>query len=260
MRVADGAARGHELVVEGLVAGLEGGVDAGGGALVALDHRGLKEVAHVHGAAVDLVEGQPVGHLVVVAVKDGLGVLLKDGDELAGGPAVVLLDQVIGHLVVGHGDQGLDAVGAAAVKDAVVEGKAGLVGLLVVAVGEDAAPRDGHAEHVEAHLGEEGDVLLVVVVEVDAVVVGVELVGVDVQGDLAGLLVGAAHEVVVDRGAAAVDVPGALELVGGGGAAPEEALRENCCHDASFLPVLPCLLAGLSMPRRGGIEKRCQET
>ena len=231
VRVADGAARGHELVVKGLIAVLEGGMDAGRGTLVALDHAGLEEVAHVHGAAVDLVEGEPVGDLAMIAVEDGLGIPLEEADELAGGPAVVLLDEVVGHLVMGHGHQGLDAMGVAAVEDPVVEGETGLVGLGVVAVGEDAAPADGHAEHVEAHLREQRDVLLVAVVEVDAVMVGIELVGIDLEGDLARPLVGAAREVVVDGRTAAVCVPGTLELVGGRGPAPEEALGENCCHD-----------------------------
>ena len=121
---------------------------------------------------------------------------------------------------------------AQAVEDAVVEGKTGLVGLGIIAVGEDAAPGDGHAEHVEAHLGEQRDILLVVMVEIDAVMVGVEAVGVDVDRDLTRLLVAAAQEVVVDGSAAAVHVPSALKLVGGSGAAPIETLGElDVCHE-----------------------------
>ena len=121
---------------------------------------------------------------------------------------------------------------AQAVENAVVEGEAGLVGLGVVAVGEDTAPGDGHAEHVEAHLGEQRDILLVVMVEIDAVMVGIEAVGVDIDRDLARLLVAAAQEVVVDGSAAAVHVPSALKLVGGGGATPIETLGElDVCHE-----------------------------
>ena len=69
-------------------------------ALKALNHAGLEEVAHVLSTAVDLVEGEPELDLVLVTVEDGLAVLLKEADELAARPAVVLLDQVIGHLVV----------------------------------------------------------------------------------------------------------------------------------------------------------------
>ena len=131
-----------------------------------------------------------------------------------------------------QGHERLDIVGAQAVEDAVVEGEAGLVGLGVVAVGEDAAPRDGHAEHVEAHLGEQRDILLVVMVEVDTVMIGVEAVGVDVDRNLARLLVAATQEVVVDRRTAAVNVPSALKLIGGRGAAPIETLGElDVCHE-----------------------------
>ena len=196
-------------------------------ALKALNHAGLKEVAHVLSAAVDLVEGEPELDLVLIAVEDGLAVLLKEADELAARPAVVFLDQVIGHLVVRQGHEWLDIVSAQAVEDAVVEGEAGLVGLGVVTAGEDAAPRDGHAEHVEAHLGEQRDVLLVVMVEIDAVMIGVEAVRVDVDRNLARFLVAAAQEVVVDRRTAAVHVPSALKLIGGGSATPIETLGES---------------------------------
>ena len=230
--VAHDATAGHELVMQGLHTGLRRGVDRRSRTLKALDHAGLKEVAHVLGAAVDLVEGEPELDLVLVTVKDGLAVLLKEADELAARPAVVLLDQVIGHLVVRQGHERLDVVGAQAVEDAVVEGEAGLVGLGVVAVGEDTAPGDGHAEHVEAHLGEQRDILLVVMVEIDAVMIGVEAVGVDADRNLTRLLVAAAQEVVVDGRAAAVHVPSTLKLVGGGGATPIEALGElDVCHE-----------------------------
>ena len=230
--IAHDTAAGHELVMQGLHTGLRRGVDRRSRALKALDHAGPKEVAHVLGAAVDLVEGEPELDLVLVAVEDGLAVLLKEADELAARPAVVLLDQVIGHLVVRQGHERLDVVGAQAVEDAVVEGEAGLVGLGVVAVGEDTAPGDGHAEHVEAHLGEQRDILLVVMVEIDAVMIGVEAVGVDADRNLTRLLVAAAQEVVVDGRAAAVHVPSTLKLVGGGGATPIEALGElDVCHE-----------------------------
>ena len=230
--VAHDAAAGHELVMQGLHTGLRRGVDRRSRTLKALDHAGLKEVAHVLGAAVDLVEGEPELDLVLVTVEDGLAVLLKEADELAARPAVVFLDQMIGHLVVRQGHERLDIVSTQAVENAIVEGEAGLVGLGVVAVGEDTAPRDGHAEHGKAHLGEQRDVLLVVMVEVDTVMIGVEAVGVDVDRNLTRLLVAAAQEVVVDGRTAAIHVPSALKLVGGGGATPIETLGElDVCHE-----------------------------
>ena len=220
------AAAGDKLVMQRLHTSLRRSMDRRSRALKALNHAGLKEVAHVLSAAVDLVEGEPELDLVLIAVEDGLAVLLKEADELAARPAVVFLDQVIGHLVVRQGHERLDIVSAQAVEDAVVEGEAGLVGLGVVTVGEDAAPRDGHAEHGKAHLGEQRDVLLVVMVKVDTVMVGVEAVGVDVDRNLARLLVAAAQEMVVDGRTAAVHVPSALKLIGGRSATPIETLGE----------------------------------
>ena len=225
--IAHDAAAGDKLVMQGLHTGLRRGVDRRSRALKALDHAGPKEVTNVLGAAVDLVEGEPELDLVLIAVEDGLAVLLKEADELAARPAIVFLDQVIGHLVVRQGHERLDIVSAQAVEDAIVEGEAGLVGLGVVAVGEDAAPRDGHAEHVEAHLGEQCDVLLVVMVEVDTVMIGVEAVGVDVDRNLTRLLVAAAQKMVIDGRTAAVHVPSALKLIGGGSATPIETLGES---------------------------------
>ena len=225
--IAHDAAAGDKLVMQGLHTGLRRGVDRRSRALKALDHAGPKEVTNVLGAAVDLVEGEPELDLVLIAVEDGLAVLLKEADELAARPAVVLLDQVIRHLVVRQGHERLDIVSAQAVEDAIVEGEAGLVGLGVVAVGEDAAPRDGHAEHVEAHLGEQRDILLVVMVEVDTVMIGVEAVGVDVDRNLTRLLVAAAQKMVIDGRTAAVHVPSALKLIGGGSATPIETLGES---------------------------------
>ena len=227
MSIAHDAAAGDKLVMQRLHTSLRRSMDRRSRTLKALNHAGLKEVAHVLSTAVDLVEGEPELDLVLIAVEDGLAVLLKEADELAARPAVVFLDQVIRHLVVRQGHERLDIVSAQAVEDAVVKGEAGLVGLGVVAVGEDAAPRDGHAEHVEAHLGEQRDVLLVVMVEIDAVMVGVEAVRVDVDRNLARLLVAATQEVVVDRRTAAVNVPSALKLIGGRGAAPIETLGES---------------------------------
>ena len=230
--IAHDAAAGDKLVMQRLHTSLRRGVDRRRRTLKALNHAGLKEVAHVLSTAVDLVKGEPELDLVLIAVEDGLAVLLKEADELAARPAVVLLDQVIGHLVVREGHERLDIVGTQAVENAVVEGEAGLIGLSVVAVGEDTAPRDGHAEHIEAHLGEQRDVLLVVMVEIDTVMIGVEAVGVDVDCNLTRLLVAAAQEMVVDGRTAAVHVPSALKLVGGGGATPIETLGElDVCHE-----------------------------
>lgn len=117
--VAHDAAAGDKLMMQSLIALLSGGLDGACRALEALDQAGLHHGAHVHGAAVDLVEGEPELDLVLIAVEDGLAILLKEADELAACPAVVLLDQVIGHLVVRERHERLDIVSAQAVEDAI---------------------------------------------------------------------------------------------------------------------------------------------
>ena len=68
-------------------------------------------------------------------------------------------------------------MGDEVVEEVVVELQALLVGLELVALGEDARPSDGGAEALEAHLGEELDVAVVAMIEVDGLVVGVALAG-----------------------------------------------------------------------------------
>lgn len=96
MSIAYDAGRSHKLVMECLVALLRGRVRLGGRAGEAADYGRLEEVAHVHRTAVDLVERESIAHLVLVAVEDGLTVFLEEADELAAGPAAVLLDEVVG--------------------------------------------------------------------------------------------------------------------------------------------------------------------
>ena len=66
---------GHELVVQRLETHLIADPDIHTVALVALAGAQLQDGAQVHGAAVDLVEGQPVFHLVLVPLEDGLAVV-----------------------------------------------------------------------------------------------------------------------------------------------------------------------------------------
>ena len=217
----------HELVVQRLQADLRPHVELVAATLETLQVGGAVHGAHLGGRAVDLVEGQPQLHLVLVALEAGVAELLVERDDLAARPAVVAAHELVGQLVVREGDERLDAVCEAAVEDAVVEGHARLKRLVLEARRVEARPVDGGAQAVEAHLGEEGDVLLVVMVEVDGLMAGVELVGVNLDGD-ALLLVEDATDAVVDhRIALAVNVPRALELVGRAGTAPQEVVLEN---------------------------------
>ena len=142
-----------------------------------------------------------------------------------------------------HRHERLDAVLGAFVEHLVVKRQARLVGLGLITVGEDAAPGDRHAIHLEAHLGVIGDVLFVTMVEVGAEALGVggvigggerlvdQLISdvaqaVDIHELLEGLWVGELLDIGGGR-PLAVEVPRTLALVGGGGAAPQEALGEG---------------------------------
>ena len=128
---------------------------------------------------VDLVEGEPVAHEALVLGEDRAAQVEVEVHAATVHPAVVLLAQPHGDLVVRDGDQGLDAVVAAALEHVPVELDARLVGLVLVAHREDAAPVDGGAEDLHAHLAEELDVLAIVMIEVDALVAGIVLLRVD---------------------------------------------------------------------------------
>ena len=147
-----------------------------------------------------------------------------------------------------NGDQRLDAVLLAAVKDLVIEFKALLVRLGLHAGGENAGPVDRGAEGLEAHLGEESNVLLVVVVEVDGLMAGIQPVGADSSRHPFRAGVRAIGAQVRDTGAFAIHVPCALELVGCTGTAPQEIITENA-HGLSPL----CFL--LVYFRRGSAQK-----
>ncbi len=112
-----------------------------------------------------------------------------------------------------------------AVEHVVVELQAGLVGFELVALREDTAPADGGAEALEAHLGEQRDVLGIGVVEVDALMVGIVLALHDALGDLARHTVGAASHDVGHRQSATVLSIAALKLVRCHCAAPQKVLR-----------------------------------
>ena len=176
---------------------------------------------------VHLVEGEPVFDVLAKALKADAGVLDKEVDHLAGCPAVE----------VGH--KGL------------VEGNALFVGLFIPGVGEDAAPADGGAEHLVAHLGHQGDILFIMVIEVGAMALGVVVLGAGLEGGFqvssaVGKLLGivrhtyvAVRQAVLNGHALAALVPGTLTLVSGFCAAPEKAFRESItCVFHSFYPFL----------------------
>ena len=122
---------------------------------------------------------------------------------------------------MGQGDDGLDAKALHLIEQLVVEPQALLAGLGFVPVGEDAAPGDGQPEAVHSHLGHQLDVLFVVVVAVHRHLMGVVFAG------LLHVVVGTPHAVGSHVRDAQAPALGALTLVGGYSAAPEEPFGER---------------------------------
>ena len=94
--VLDRQSAGHELMMQALQAAL--GIIRHGNsrAAVALAGAEGQHCAEGHHTGVDLVEGQPVFHLALIAGKDDLAVIHEEVDQLTGFPAVVLFHQSIG--------------------------------------------------------------------------------------------------------------------------------------------------------------------
>ena len=189
------------------------------------DARAGKRLVDQH---VDLVEGQPVFDQAAVIVKQHPAVFQERVHHAAVLPAAVLFDQRNGRIKMADGHQRLDAVFMAFLKQTAVEGDAGGVGGVVVAVGQDARPGDGQPVALEAHARHQGNVLFIVVVHVDGLVGGVIMLVVAFQHLhlAAGYLqaVGAVGQHINVGKPAPVRVVGALALVGGGGAAPQKSV------------------------------------
>ena len=210
-----------------------------------------------HEGHVDLIEGEPVFDQTFVFPEDGLGVAVKQLDQPAVLPAAKRFFQIQRHIVMLDGDQRLDAVLLQFQKYVPVKIQTSLIGRFLHAVGVNARPGDGHAEHLEAHLGKQGNVLFVVVVEIDSLMIrivvtrqhgpvgslrqGLEahhLAGVAVLidvGRIAGFRQGTGGLHVRSGKALAALVPAAFTLVGSGSTAPEEILRERHGDAPSFL-------------------------
>ena len=116
---------------------------------------------------VDLVERQPVFYFIPIARKDRAHIAFVETNEVVAHPSVVCFREVERRLIVRDRDERLDAVSQTRVKEIVVELQPRLVRLRIVPVRIDAAPRNRRAEHLEPHLGKEGDILPIPMVEVD---------------------------------------------------------------------------------------------
>jgi hypothetical protein len=233
MRCKHGLGRSHELVVEALVALLRIVPRAVGEVHVPVMVRKDAEAHDVaeaaHHRAVDLVEREPVAHKALVLGEAGLRIVHEEVDELPVRPAAILMGKGKRQLIVRKRHHGLNAVLTALLKDALVEGDAFGIGLLFVATREEARPVDGHTVALEAHLAEESDVLLVVVIEIHGRVARVEDARLHAsRRDRAWRRDRAAGHNIRDIEALASLEVAALDLVGCSRAAPEKVLRK--CH------------------------------
>lgn len=216
MRDARRQRAGHQFVVRGLVFHLLG-------VFVGLEHQpGAGERAVQQN--VDLIEGEPILHQPVEGFEAGAGIAGEKLHHLAVAPGAVFGHQVHRHVEMAQGDQRLDAVFAALLKQRAVEGNALRVGRQFVAVRVKPAPGDGGAEYAKAHLRHQRDVVAVAMVKIDRVVARVKLVFAQgkafLQAQLHRHAVGAMRE-HVDRGQPfpALQIT-PFRLVGGQGTAP----------------------------------------
>ena len=209
---------GHQLVMSGLILDLLH-------ILAGVEHQPCAGKGEMQ-QHIDLVEGKPVLHLALEAVEQHLAVVDVSIHHAAVLPAAVFFDQGNGGIKVADGDQRLDAVLMALVKNAVVEGKPRLVGPGVIAVGQDAGPRNGQPEALETHLRKQSDIFFIMVIQVNGLVAGVEMRVVAVQH----FHIARCHRKTIrakgghiHRGKPlAVCLPCALALIGGGSTAPQK--------------------------------------
>ena len=88
-------------------------------------------------------------------------------------PAVQFLGKSDGDIIVGHRDQRLDAIFVQLTENIMIKLYALSQGLFLSSGREKAGPFDAHAEHFEAHLAVEGNVLFIAVIKIHGFVAGV---------------------------------------------------------------------------------------
>ncbi len=178
----------------------------------------------------ELVDGEEVRDAVAQRLRHAPAVLAKRLRGLGRLPAAVRILKCLRQVPVVERGERLDAGGFQFVHEAVIEVEPFRV-RPARAIREDAWPGDGEAVGVAAEAPHQRDVFLVTMV----VIVG------DVSGVAVPDLPGRVCERVPDRGALAVLVPRAFNLVCRRGGAPEEALRELAACRRLGRGVLPRL-------------------
>ena len=174
-----------------------------------LDHEELDE---------GLVDRDEALHPIAEGVEDDLGILLKPGDGAFVRPAAPL-GELLGHVPMIEGDDRLDTVREEIVDELAIMGKPCRVHLSR-AVGQDARPGDGETIGVDAQPFHERDILKVL------------LPVVEIIGDIPSFVL-ADHrfrdlkfigvDIPIGR-AFAIQLIGALDLIGRGGHSPKEGV------------------------------------
>ena len=218
-----GAGAGHDFVVGGPVFDLQ------------FVFTFLKQHARPHERHmeqhIDFIEGQPIVNAPFVPVKDHLAVMQVGINHTSVFPAAVFFDEGDGRIKMANRNERLDAVFAAFIDQAVIEGETGLVGDRIIAVGQDARPCDGKTVDLETHLSKQGDILFVVMIQIDGLVGGIAVFLITGQhfhlpaGDLHS--VGTKGDHIYRGKAASIDIVSAFTLVGGGGTAPQKVFGEG---------------------------------
>ncbi len=135
------------------------------------------------------------------------------------------------------GDQGLDAVFQALVHNVLIEPQPFLIRLRLGALGKNPGPADGEAVDLESHFRKQGDILPPAVIVVDGlpgrIILPGEGKGVQLPGGHGHAVWPGGDQVRVGQAPAPLLIR-SLALVGGGGAAPEEAVRHSAHTAASF--------------------------
>ena len=184
---------------------------------------------------IDFVKGQPPMDFALVLRKQSTAKIQVEVNQTSVTPAAVVFTQVIWHFQMGNCDQWFDTVFFTFIKYAMVERNTLGVRRSFIAMGEQPRPVDGQAEHRKAHLGKEGNILFVPMVEIYSLMAGVKYIGPQFLVENARVLARTGSQVVNKTGSFAILVPGTLALVGACRAAPEKTLRESGFHRATLL-------------------------
>ena len=124
-------------------------------------------VVGVELAGIELIEGQPVIHPITQTLEQGAGVAHIALHRLAALPTAVLCYQMQWNIVVQNGSEHLDAMGVAGIEQIHVKLQTCLVGLRIIAIGEDACPADRGAQHLDAQLCKQLQIFLPAVIKID---------------------------------------------------------------------------------------------